>query len=115
MTASLSDLTSGAISSPFTQLRNLLAGVAPGHERPIELTIGEPRGVMPGFVQAKLEEATALYGKYPPIRGADDARLAISEWLARRYAIPGGVDPARDVLMLSGSREGLFFACLPAV
>ena len=111
----LSSLTSGAISSPFTQLRKLLAGVAPGHERPIELTIGEPREAMPDFIAAKLAEAAALYGKYPPIRGADDARKAISEWLTRRYALPGGVDHEREVLMLSGSREGLFFACLPAV
>lgn len=115
MSHPLSSLTSGAISSPFSQLRKLLAGIAPGHEKPIELTIGEPREAMPDFIQAKLDEATALYGKYPPIRGAEEARKAISEWLAKRYVLPGGVDPERDVLMLSGSREGLFFACLPAV
>jgi N-succinyldiaminopimelate aminotransferase len=116
MTHPLSSLTSGAISSPFTQLRKLLAGIAPGHERPIELTIGEPREAMPEFVAAKLHEAASLYGKYPPIRGAEDARRAIVEWMSRRYALPAGsVDPERNVLMLSGSREGLFFACLPAV
>ncbi|CCB67815.1 Aminotransferase class I and II [Hyphomicrobium sp. MC1] len=115
MSHPLSSLTSGAISSPFSQLRKLLAGIAPGHEKPIELTIGEPREAMPDFIQAKLDEATALYGKYPPIRGAEEARKAISEWLAKRYVVPGGVDPERDVLVLSGSREGLFFACLPAV
>lgn len=115
MSHPLSSLTSGAISSPFSQLRKLLAGIAPGHDKPIELTIGEPREAMPDFIQAKLDEATALYGKYPPIRGAEEARKAISEWLAKRYVVPGGVDPDRDVLMLSGSREGLFFACLPAV
>ncbi|WP_290980456.1 aminotransferase class I/II-fold pyridoxal phosphate-dependent enzyme [Hyphomicrobium sp.] len=112
----LSSLTSGAISSPFTQLRKLLAGVPPGHERPIELTIGEPREAMPDFIQEKLNQATALYGKYPPIRGAEDARNAIAEWLTRRYSLPrASVDAEREVLMLSGSREGLFFACLPAV
>ncbi|HML28603.1 MAG TPA: aminotransferase class I/II-fold pyridoxal phosphate-dependent enzyme, partial [Hyphomicrobium sp.] len=115
MSHPLSSLTSGAISSPFSQLRKLLAGIAPGHETAIELTIGEPREAMPDFIQAKLDEATALYGKYPPIRGAEDARKAISEWLSKRYALPGGVDPERDVLVLNGSREGLFFACLPAV
>lgn len=115
MSHPLSSLTSGAISSPFSQLRKLLAGIAPGHETPIELTIGEPREAMPDFIQAKLDEATALYGKYPPIRGAEEARKAISEWLVKRYVVPGGVDPEREVLMLSGSREGLFFACLPAV
>lgn len=115
MSHPLSSLTSGAISSPFSQLRKLLAGIAPGHEKPIELTIGEPREAMPDFIQAKLDEATALYGKYPPIRGTEEARKAISEWVAKRYVVPGGVDPEREVLMLSGSREGLFFACLPAV
>ena len=115
MANQLSSLTSGAISSPFSQLRKLLAGIAPGHSRPIELTIGEPREAMPDFIQAKLDEATALYGKYPPIRGSEEARQAISEWLTKRYALSGGIEPEKDVLMLSGSREGLFYACLPAV
>ena len=111
----LSTLTSGAILSPFTQLRRLLAGIEPGHAKPIELTIGEPREAMPDFISAKLNEAAALYGKYPPIRGTDELRGAIAAWLTRRYVIQGGVDPAREILVLNGSREGLFFACLPAV
>lgn len=108
-------LASGAILSPFTQLRRLLAGVEPELSPPIELTIGEPREAMPEFVAAKLAESFALFGKYPPIRGADELRAAIAGWLARRYTIPGGVDPAREILALNGSREGLFFACIPAV
>jgi N-succinyldiaminopimelate aminotransferase len=111
----LHTLTSGAILSPFTQLRRLLADVPSGHEKPIELTIGEPREAMPDFILAKLNEAGALYGKYPPIRGSDELKSAISNWLSRRYAISGGVDPAREILALNGSREGLFYACLPAV
>jgi N-succinyldiaminopimelate aminotransferase len=111
----LSALTSGEILSPFTQLRRLLNGIEPGHAKPIELTIGEPREAMPDFIQEKLNEATALYGKYPPIRGTDELRGAISGWLARRYVISGGVDAAREILVLNGSREGLYFACLPAV
>jgi len=111
----LQTLTSGAIVSPFTQLRRLLNGIEPGHAKPIELTIGEPREAMPDFIVSKLDEAAALYGKYPPIRGTDDLRAAIALWMARRYAIAGGVDPAGEILALSGSREGLFFACLPAV
>ena len=108
-------LYSGDIVSPFTQLRRLLNGIAPGHAKPIELTIGEPREAMPDFIASKLNEATALYGKYPPIRGSDELRSAIAAWLSRRYVIAGGVDPAREILALNGSREGLFFACLPAV
>ena len=108
-------LTSGEILSPFTQLRRLLDGIAAGHAKPIELTIGEPREAMPDFIQAKVNEATALYGKYPPIRGTDEVRGAISAWLSRRYAIAGGVDPSCEILILNGSREGLYFACVPAV
>ena len=47
----LEALSSGVILSPFTQLRRLLEGIAPGHEKPIELTVGEPREEMPGFVR----------------------------------------------------------------
>jgi len=108
-------LIDGTILSPFTQLRRLLQAVPPGHAHPIELTIGEPREAMPDFIQAKLSEATALYAKYPPIRGSDELRGSIAAWLARRYTIPGGVDAEREILALNGSREGLFFACLPAM
>ncbi|PPC79742.1 MAG: aspartate aminotransferase, partial [Hyphomicrobium sp.] len=83
--------------------------------QPIELTIGEPREAMPQFISTKLNEAFDLYGNYPPIRGSDALKSAIAGWLARRYAIAGGVDPAREILVLNGSREGLFFACIPAV
>lgn len=108
-------LTSGEITSPFSQLRRLLAGIEPGHAKPIELTIGEPREAMPGFLVARLNEAADAYAKYPPIRGTDELRSSIAGWLQRRYAIAGGIDPAREILVLSGSREGLFYACLPAV
>ena len=111
----LQDLTAGRVLSPFTQLRRLLANVPAGHAKPIELTIGEPREAMPEFVVAKLNEAAPLYGKYPPIRGSDELKAAISAWLSRRYKIPGGVDPASEILALNGSREGLFYACMPAV
>lgn len=111
----LHSLTSGSIVSPFTQLRRLLDGIPPGHARPIELTIGEPREAMPGFIASKLNEAAALYGKYPPIKGSDELKSAIAGWLSRRYRIADGVDPACEILALNGSREGLFFACLPAV
>jgi N-succinyldiaminopimelate aminotransferase len=108
-------LTSGAIQSPFSQLRSLVAGIPAGNAKPIELTIGEPREAMPDFIAKVLAESVALYGKYPPIRGTEDVRVSISEWLARRYRLAQQVDPEREILLLSGSREGLFFACLPAV
>jgi aspartate/methionine/tyrosine aminotransferase len=108
-------LTSGAILSPFTRLRRLLADVAPGHERPIELTIGEPREKMPGFVADKIREADALFGKYPPIRGTPELVGAITAWLERRYNLAGRIAGRAMVLPVNGSREGLFYAAFPAL
>src|SRR5690606_36301766 len=33
-----------------------------------------------------------------------------SAWLARRFALPRPPDPETEVLVLNGSRDGLFFA-----
>ncbi len=113
----LEALASGAIVSPFSRLRTLLDGIEPGHAEPIDLTLGEPRETSPSFVADKIREAAALYAKYPPIRGSDELRGAISDWFRRRYGLSGAntVDPAREILPLNGSREGLFYAGLPAV
>lgn len=112
---SLSALADGTILSPFSRLRTLLDGVAPGHERTIDLTLGEPRETMPAFVGAKLAEAEALLAKYPAIKGSDALRGAIADWIGRRYGLEDGVDPAREILPCNGSREGLFYAAFPAV
>lgn len=113
----LEALATGSILSPFSRLRTLLDRIEPGHVQPIDLTLGEPRETMPAFIADKVREAEALYAKYPPIRGTDALRQAISDWLGRRYGLVGAaqVDPAREILPLNGSREGLFYAGLPAV
>ncbi len=113
-TSGLEALASGAILSPFTRLRRLLEGIPAGHARPIELTVGEPRETMPSFVADKLKEAEAEYGKYPAIRGSDELRGAIARWFTRRYGAATAVDAAREILPLNGSREGLFYAAIPA-
>ncbi len=113
----LKALASGAIISPFTRLRDLLEGVSSGHERPIDLTLGEPRENMPAFISDKIREAEALFAKYPPIKGSDELRGAIAGWLDRRFGLTGGkqIDAQAEVLPVNGSREGLYFAALPAV
>ncbi len=110
-----SALAHGAILSPFTELRRLLDGIEPGHEEPIDLTIGEPREAMPPFLVDKIAEAAASFAKYPPIRGTEELRNAIAEWIAQRYGPVAAIDPPREVLPLNGSREGLFYAAFLAV
>ena len=111
----LETLAQGAVLSPFTRINRLLAGTEPGHQKVIEMTAGDPKEVMPHFVTDKLLEAKQLLATYPKIRGSEDLRGAIAAWLDRRYGIAGAIDPAREIHPLNGSREGLFFAALPAV
>jgi N-succinyldiaminopimelate aminotransferase len=114
-TSGLQALTQGSIVSPFTRVRRLFENVAPGHARPIELTVGDPREVMPAFVTDKLAEARTELSSYPKIRGSDELREAIAAWIGRRYGLAGTIDTAREILPVNGSREGLYFGALPAV
>jgi N-succinyldiaminopimelate aminotransferase len=114
-TLTLASLADGTILSPFSRLRQLLDGIEPGHAKPIDLTLGEPRETMPAFVAAKIAEAEALFAKYPAIRGSDQLRGAIADWIGRRFSLAGSIDPAREILPCNGSREGLFYAAFPAV
>ncbi|MEL6299223.1 MAG: aminotransferase class I/II-fold pyridoxal phosphate-dependent enzyme [Pseudomonadota bacterium] len=112
----LARVTAGGIVSPFTRLRRLLGDVRPGHEQPIEMTVGEPHETVPAFVADQMAEAAATLTNYPAIRGSDQLRSAIATWIGRRYSLGAAApDPAREVHPLNGSREGLFFALLPAI
>ena len=92
----------------FPRLRRLLDAHKPGAE-PIAMTIGEPRHPMPDFVGAVLAAHLDEFGLYPPNEGAPELLAAISAWLKRRYGAELG--PER-LMVLNGTREGLFDACL---
>ena len=83
---------------------------------PIDLSLGEPRALIPSFLGPTLEEHLVEFGRYPPIRGIPVLRDAIAAWLGRRYpTLAGQVDPETQILPLNGSREGLFSAIFPAL
>lgn len=90
---------------PFERLALLLKGVEPGG--PVEdLGIGEPRHATPPVLLDAIRENLHLLGKYPPTAGTPELRTAISDWMGRRFQV--SVDPDRQVLPVSGSREALF-------
>ncbi len=92
----------------FPRLRKLLDVHAPGAD-PIAMTIGEPRHAMPEFVGPILAANLSGFGTYPPNDGTPELLAAISAWIALRY----GVTIPEDCLMvLNGTREGLFNACI---
>jgi N-succinyldiaminopimelate aminotransferase len=99
--------------SPFVRLRELLADIAPS-KPPISLAVGEPQHAFPTFVGPIIAAHVAEFGRYPMNKGLDEFTQAVGGWLARRYALPRAVDPATEVLVLNGTREGLFLAAIAA-
>lgn len=92
----------------FPRLRKLLDAHAPGGE-PIAMTIGEPRHAMPGFVGPILAANLSGFGVYPPNDGTPELLAAISAWIDRRYGV---TVPDDRLMVLNGTREGLFNACI---
>lgn len=107
--------------NPFHRLAGLLAGLAPGRSplpdgRLLNLSIGDPRTRMPALAEEAMQAASAGWSRYAGAKGQPDYLAACVEWLNRRFALPDGLlDPARHVMPVSGSREGLFFAVMAAV
>ena len=99
--------------SGFVRLAELLTGIEPGLP-PINLSIGEPHHPLPGFLGPTLQRHLEDFGRYPATRGTEPFRTAVANWLGRRYHLPRPVDPEREVIVLAGSREGLFLAALTA-
>ncbi len=99
--------------SPFARLAELLAGHEPGKPL-ISLSLGEPQHPVPDFVGSVLAKYTADFGRYPVAKGIEPFRKAVADWLGSRFSLPRPVDPETEVLVLNGSREGLFFAAIAA-
>ena len=100
--------------SPFARTAELLAPYKPGKPL-IALSLGEPQHPVPDFVGPVLAQHIVDFGRYPLARGIEPFRRAVARWLSGRFQLPRPVDPESEVLVLNGSREGLFFAALTAV
>ena len=99
--------------SPFVRLRELLGSIEPG-KPPISLAVGEPQHRLPAFVGPILAAHIDEFGRYPMNKGLDAFCEAAAAWLGRRFALPRPIDPASEILVLNGSREGLFLAAIAA-
>lgn len=89
----------------FPRLRALLDGHSPGGDV-VQMTIGEPRHEFPPAVLDAIAAHAADFGRYPPNEGTPELLSIIAAWLARRYG--AAVDPETQIMVLNGTREGLF-------
>jgi N-succinyldiaminopimelate aminotransferase len=99
--------------SPFVRLRELLGDSQPGKPA-ISLAVGEPQHPVPAFVGPVLAAHIDEFGRYPMNKGIEPFCRAAADWLGRRFALPRPVDPDTEVLVLNGTREGLFLAAIAA-
>ncbi len=99
--------------SPFVRLHELLADIKPG-KSPINLSVGEPQHPIPPFVGPVLQAHLNDFGRYPANKGTEGFRRAAAGWLDRRYKLPRPVDPETEVIVLNGTREGLFLGAIAA-
>src|SRR4030095_14279036 len=114
--------------SPFVRTAELLAPYQPGKPL-IALSLGEPQHPVPDFVGPVLAKHIAEFGRYPLAKGIEPFRRAVANWLSSRFHpprrrvptwlrsrfhLPRAIDPETEVLVLNGSREGLFFAAITA-
>jgi aspartate/methionine/tyrosine aminotransferase len=99
--------------SPFARTAELLAPYQPGKPL-ITLSLGEPQHPVPSFVGPVLAKHVADFGRYPIAKGIEPFRRAAANWLSARFRLPRPVDPESEILVLNGSREGLFFAAIAA-
>jgi N-succinyldiaminopimelate aminotransferase len=100
--------------SPFVRLTDLIAGIEPG-KPVINLSVGEPQHPIPPFVGPTLAAHLNEFGRYPANKGIEPFRQAVAGWLGRRYVLPRPVDAENEVLVLNGTREGLFLAAVSAM
>jgi N-succinyldiaminopimelate aminotransferase len=99
--------------SPFVRLRELLGDTQPGKPA-ISLAVGEPQHPIPSFVGPVVTAHLDEFGRYPMNKGLDAFCQAAASWLDRRFALPRPIDPIQEILVLNGSREGLFLAAIAA-
>ena len=105
-------LLSALPPGPFTQLAALLGDVKPGMP-PISLAVGDPAGAVPAFISEALAKHAGEFGNYPAIAGSEDWRQAAAQWLNTRFGLNGKIHPDKNLLPLSGTREGLFSVLFP--
>jgi len=79
----------------------------------VDFSIGDPREPTPPFIPAALKAAVPEVSQYPTVSGLPELRRAVADYLERRFGV--AVDPGRQILPTSGSKEAIFSAPLAFV
>ncbi len=91
----------------FAEYNQRVAALRAAGKDIINLSMGDPDLPTPDAVVDRLCETARgqVNQRYPEYAGMPDLRSAFAAWFARRFGVE--LDPAREVLPLIGSKEGL--------
>ena len=94
---------------PFQKLAILKKGISPANKPMISLAMGEPKHPTPSIILDTIKNNLSGLSNYPITQGSNELRIAISDWLTRRFKLPtNSINPAKHVLPVNGTREALF-------
>jgi succinyldiaminopimelate transaminase len=72
----------------------------------IDFSIGDPREPTPPFIADALRVAVPEVSQYPTAAGRRELREAVARYIRRRFGVE--VDPERQIIPTSGSKEAIF-------
>lgn len=93
---------------PFEKLTALKAQVSPNKDLDhIALSIGEPKHPAPQVVIQALLDHISEVEKYPTTKGLPELRLAIGNWLQKRFSL-SQINSDDEIIPVNGTREAIF-------
>lgn len=93
-------------SYPFVRLD---AAKVAAHAKGVELIdfgVGEPRERTPDFIRETFSESMPEVSLYPKAVGMPEMRVAVADWLQRRFG--ARLDPDTEIVPTLGSKEAIF-------
>ena len=94
---------------PFQRIAQLYGESIPVDKPMISFAMGEPKHPTPAIIVDALRDNLSGLSHYPLTKGADELRVAIAQWLNKRFNLSDqGINPTTQILPVNGTREALF-------
>jgi succinyldiaminopimelate transaminase len=91
---------------PIAEIQNVARKMRDAGERLIDFSLGDPREPTPEFIRQALRDAVPEVSQYPTVAGLAVLREAIAGHVRRRFGVQ--VDPATQIVPVSGAKEAIF-------
>ncbi len=104
----LNPVLTGLATYPFVRLDEARDAVLARGATVLDFGAGEPREETPPFLRRAVAEAIELepVSRYPKAAGLPELRVAIADWLDRRFGV--ALDPDAQIVPTFGSKEAIF-------